>query len=186
MAYRAYRGVGDIPLSIALKNLASGRDVRQGTGGDFTVGDKWRVSVGGAPANQPVTVCAWQGGISSSGVPLVFMPDTCTDVGKTDAAGAFSLDGGMDAGTVGTWVEIWKVPGAADGGSAVSLLNFLVGARPASSPPSPPAPPPPAPPAPPAGGGAAALPWFTDSMFGGIPNWALLAAGVGAIFFLGG
>ena len=28
--------------------------------------------------------------------------------------------------------------------------------------------------------------WFTDSMFGGIPNWMLVAAGVGAFFVFGG
>lgn len=138
--------------SVAFTNITSGN------ASQFRVGDSWRVSISGASPNQPIVVTGVQNGKSST-----------TQLGVTDASGAWTSTGTMDASTVGNWTESWSV-----GGVPAAQLSFTVGSGSGSS--------------------AAQTPADTfdvgsvlgGSLIGGIPNWALLAAGLGLVFVLGG
>ena len=147
------------PGSVAFSNLTTGN------ASVFRVGDSWRVSISGASPNQPVVVTGVQNGKSST-----------SQLGTTDANGSWSSTGTMDASTVGNWTESWTV-----GGVPAASLAFTVAAASGASQPAGSAAPTPA------GafdiGSVASV--FSGSAIGGIPNWALIAAGLGLVFVLG-
>jgi len=133
-----------------------------GSNSSFAVGDGWQIVVTGPP-NAQVTASATQNGTSLGTSPM----------GTIGSNGSLTLTGTFGAGQVGTWAESWKV-----GGVTAGSLSFSVAAGAGAG----------------SGAGAGAGSGSGGSFLsstvsvGGssFPTWALIAAGVGAVFFLGG
>jgi len=85
-------GGGGGALQFSFTNLTSGDN------SNFRVGDRWEVRISGAAPNSPVSV---NGGLNGANV--------LTQMGSTDAAGRFILNGQMEQGQVGNWSEAWRV-----------------------------------------------------------------------------
>lgn len=79
-------------------------------GGNFAVGKSWKVTVTG-PANQPVSVKAWQDGKDLGQ----------TTYGTTSLDGVFELSGNFDSSTPGSWVQHWYV-----GSNYAGSLTFFI------------------------------------------------------------
>jgi hypothetical protein len=132
------------------------------------------VSIGGATPGLQVSVVGGKNGAMSS-----------TAMGTTDANGNFSLSGTIGSDQIGNWAEQWYVSNVLSGsfsftvaqpvtpaGELVTVSNgtaTVPSGAPQEAVPS-----------------SALKDWLTGSMFGGIPNWGLVAAGIGAIFVFGG
>lgn len=149
------------PVTASLRNLS-------GAGG-FRVGDRWELTITGRP-NSLVTVVASHNGETSN-----------ANFGSTDASGRRVLTGQFDAGTVGSWQQVWSVAGQ---NATVTFSVVPVGA-------------------PSSGSGTntssgsntgsnnqTSLPSVLDGSFQvagmNIPYWAAGAAAVGAFLFMGG
>ena len=91
------------PPDVGLLNVTQAKDLS--SGGSFKVGDRYRILVSNAAANQPVSILATKDGASLGN----------STVGTTNTDGNFQLDGVMDAGTVGNWTEQYFVPGGPSG-----------------------------------------------------------------------
>jgi hypothetical protein len=133
-------------------------------------GDAWTIKIQGAKPNSPVAV-------TGNGSAATYGTNITTPMGTTDSSGNWALSGSIDSSQIGQWYENWSV-----GGQSVGSFSFTVQAAPSG------------------GGsgaqqqsggdGAAPTPtptpttgnWLTDSMFGGIPNWGLLAGAAVAVF----
>lgn len=161
---------------------------RGGSGSTVYPGDLWAVTILGASPNTAVTVYGGKGGARVKNT-----------MGSTDSAGRFTLSGTFAIGDVGAWWEQWEVGGAQPSGGVITFnlrerddavtppgdlvcpVGFAViggACRPNTI-------------APPGGGGGGSTPppggggdvvadvtsWLSGSMFGGIPNVVLLAAG---------
>lgn len=149
------------PISVRLVNNSGGSN------STFNVGDSWTITVTGPP-NSAVTAGATQNGTSLGTSPM----------GTIDSRGQLVITGTMAAAQVGSWVETWNVAGkqvgniafavvapagsgdtsGGNGGSGGGIL---------------------------AGGGSGILSGSVPVGGTSIPTWALLAAGVGAVFLLG-
>ena len=97
-------GTGSGNPTFAFTNLTSGDNT------NFKVGDRWQLQITGGPPNTPVTVI---GGMSGS--------NATNQMGTTDSAGRFSLNGQMDQSQIGNWSEQWKV-----GTATVAVFGFNV------------------------------------------------------------
>jgi hypothetical protein len=129
-----------------------------GSNSAFSVGDSWQIIVTGAP-NSQVTASANQNGTSLGTSPM----------GTIGSNGSLTLTGTFGAGQVGTWSESWKV-----GGVTAGTLSFSVAAAGTGSSSD-------------ASGSSTSFLNNSVSVAGAsIPTWALIAAGVGAVLFLGG
>lgn len=187
-ASRAYVSSA-LPIAVAEEQINPGSfsftNTTRGGSSTFYVGDSWQVSIRGASPNQPVWVAGMQNGASPG----------MTQMGSTDASGNFATTGTMTPDTVGSWVEVWNVGPPSNSTGAEPKFAFTVAAATATTPDgknvivsngADQAP------------GAkkdeqAATPstsitdWLQASILGGgIPNWGLVAAGMGAIFVFGG
>lgn len=96
-------------------------------------------------------------------------------LGVVDGSGNFSLSGTFDNSVIGNWNEKWSLDGM-----VVGTWDFVVVAKANND----------------SGGGSTILNtilgdsgsnWFTETMLGGVPNWALVAGGlVGVVMMFGG
>lgn len=183
------------PASVASLGVQFTNTTRGGS--VFQIGDNWRLVVTGPP-NQPVTANAIQNGTSLGTTPM----------GNTDATGTLTLTGSIAPSSIGTWQETWLV-----GGQLAGNVSFTVPNPPAATTTAAPPSNGLSTSAPtgntglPAGsvnqnqggsntplgpnGGTNTSPdttsatnWFTQEMITGFPNWALLAAGLGAALIL--
>ncbi len=88
-------------------------------GGANTVGQSWQLTLTGAFANTPFTICAVKDGA----------PVSCTpNFGSTDSTGSWTISGNFDASSVGAWTEWLQFPS----GAASNRIAFTV--SPGSSP----------------------------------------------------
>jgi hypothetical protein len=146
-------------------------------GSTLQPGDTWTVSIRGATSGTSVSVVGGKNGAVSS-----------TLMGVTDANGNFSLSGTIGSDQIGTWAEQWYVSSVLSGsfsftvvapttpaGQMVTVSNGADQAPGAKK------------------DEQAATPstsltdWLQASILGGgIPNWALVAGGVAAIFMFSG
>lgn len=155
----------------------------------LAVGDKWVVSITGAPANTRVNVLGGLNGASAFNV-----------MGSTDSAGNFSKSGQITADQAGTWQETWSLGDPQQGPvQSVGFVAFTVQPQssqsPAASASSSSSPSGGGAATPSTSGGGAAVAttagtfdlgsFLTGSAFLGLPNWMLLAAAAGAIVLFG-
>jgi hypothetical protein len=144
------------PSSVVFTNLTSGNAAV------LKVGDRWQIVITGAARNAPVSVTGGQNGAHDT-----------TPMGSTDSAGNWKSNGQITGDQIGSWVEAWTV-----GGQPVGTFSFTVpGGTSGSASTSP------------TGGSVTGS--FTDFLnksvtVGGssIPDWALIGAGLVAVFFL--
>jgi hypothetical protein len=129
------------------------------SGGVLYPGDAWTIKISGATPNSPVAV-------TGNGSAATYGTNITTPMGTTDSSGNWALSGSIDSTQIGQWYENWSV-----GGQSVGSFTFTVQAAPSGSE---------------ATGGTTSVSstgnWLTDSMFGGIPNWGLLAGAAVAAF----
>jgi hypothetical protein len=146
--------------TLAFANLSTGDAAH------FRVGDRWRVSISGASPNAPIVVTGVQNGKSDT-----------TQLGVTDGSGSWSSSGTMDASTVGTWVESWKV-----GGLPAAQLSFTVSGPSGAGPLTGDA----TPAITPVDSSSFDVGGFLGGSVFGLPTWAVLAGAVGLVLVLGG
>lgn len=74
-------------------------NVSRGGSVNFWTPDTWRIDITGGAAYQDVMVCGTHNGQSMG----------CSVYGQTDGNGDFTMSGGLDNSTIGTWTETWYV-----------------------------------------------------------------------------
>lgn len=175
-ASRAY--VSSAPPATAIGFKVGALTFQTSRGGStLEPGDTWTVSIrGAAPANAPVYVVGGKNGALSQ-----------TQMGTVDANGNFSLSGTITSDQIGAWSEDWYVAGGKSGGFSFTVAapttadgkKIIVsngaeqapGAKKDTT----------------AATTTSISDWLQASILGGgIPNWALVAGGVAAIFYFGG